>query len=676
VEISVSLIGSLLKRSIEKPAVPLTSASLTDLFTGAATSSGSRVTVDSALHVAAVYACVRILSETIGSLPLPLYRRLEGNGKERDSKHPLYALLHDLPNPKMTSMELRENLVGHVALWGTAYCEVERDSFSGRVKGIWPLNPAASEPIAMPDGIGVLTTIGGERLALPATRTWRIRGFGTGAYQGLSVITQARESIGLAQATEEYGARFFGNDSRPGGVLKHPGKLKTDSAKSLKESWETAFGGLSNKHRVAVLEEGVEWQAIGIPPEDAQFLETRKFQITEIARWFRIPPHMLADLERATFSNIEHQSMEFVTHTIRPWLVRIEQSITRDLLTGTERGTWYAEHLVDGLLRGDTLSRYQAYSIGRNGGWLSANDIRDRENMNPIDGGDEYLTPMNMALAGEMEPELESEPAASAEPAARSVAAATVLRARVRVGSESRRRIARSYRRLISEASQRVLHRERADVLRQAEKQLDGADPEPFLRWLDGYYAEDQLPAYVRRVYEPVLLSLSDQIQADAAQQIGSTVGLTDDLEQFVRDYTKTAAFRYGRSSLGQLSEVVRRRQQESEADYLDALEERFGEWDETRPGKLAVTHSVRCNCAITRETWRGGGVVRIEWATFGNNCPWCDSLDGKIVGIEETFAKQGQELKPEGAPSALVPHRDIGHPPVHLACDCGVEPD
>lgn len=386
------------RRSINVPAEPITSASLSALFDGALTATGRNVSQATAMQTSAVFACVRVRAETVASLPWPVYRRLQGGGKERDAQHPLYELLHDQPNPEQTAIEFRENLIGHMDLWGNAYAEIERDG-AGRAVALWPLRPDSVSEEKVNDRLYYVVSLpDGTRKGLPAERVWHTRGF-----MGLSVIAQAREAIGLAMAGEEYGARFFSNDSRPGGVLKHPGKLQPEGFKRLKESWEAAHSGLSNAHRVAILEEGTEWQQIGIAPEDAQYLELREFQITDIARFFRVPPHKIADLKRATFSNIEHQAIEFVVDCVRPICVRLEQSARRCLLTPAERQTWLAEHVIDGLLRGDIKSRYEAYAIGRQWGWLSPDDICELENRNPLpDGqGKLYLVPMNMVPAGQ-----------------------------------------------------------------------------------------------------------------------------------------------------------------------------------------------------------------------------------------------------------------------------------
>ena len=663
-------------RSLEKPAVPITDESLMALFAGAQSAAGKAVSADSALRVAAVYACVRIIAETMGTLPLPVYRRLQPRGRERAPEHPLYTLLHDLPNHEMTSIELREAMTGHVCLQGIAYCEIERDN-AGRARALWPLRPDRVTPQRVNGRLYFVVDLpDGTRRGLPDHRVWRVRGFGTDPLRGLSVIGQAREAIGLAMAAEEYGARLFSNDSRPGGILKHPGQLKGDAAKRLKASWEAAHSGLSNAHRVAVLEEGVEWQQIGMVPQDAQYLELRKFQITEIARLFRVPPHMLADLDRATFSNIEHQSIEFVMNTMAPWMARFEQSILRDLFTPEERRTWYAEFLVDGLLRGDIQSRYQAYAVGRQNGWLSANDIREKENMNPIaEGGDLYLVPLNMVPADMVADMDAPEPEPTGQRSIETRAGTADVEARARKARRyglERRRIGQSYRRLVAQASTRVIKRERADVMRQARKMMEQRDAREFLTWLQQFY--DDYRAFIGEAYLPVLASLAEQVQANAAEQIGAEAGMTATMDAFVQDYVRVAADRYTRSSFGQLRQILDLAALEDE-DPIEALETRFDEWEERRPSKLAMTHTVRCVNAITKETWRQGGIRRLTWAAYGENCPYCEALDGRTVAMEESFLRQDEEFRPNEDTAPLRPHRNIGHAPAHMGCDCQIEP-
>ena len=365
------------------------------------TSAGKPVNEHTAMQMTAVYSCVRILSETLAGLPLHVYRYNDSGGKEKYLKHPLYKLLHDEPNPEMTSFAFRETLMSHLLLWGNAYAQIIRNA-RGEVIALYPLMP--NKMTVDRDANGRLfylyqrssedvPSLGKDnQVYLAPADVLHIPGLGFDGLVGYSPIAMAKNAVGLAIATEEYGAKFFANGAAPGGVLEHPGTIK--DPQKVKESWNAAYQGSANSHRVAVLEEGMKYQPIGISPEQAQFLETRKFQINEIARIFRVPPHMLADLEKSSFSNIEQQSLEFVKYTLDPWVVRWEQSMCRALLSDSEKPTVFIKFNVDGLLRGDYASRMSGYATARQNGWMSANDIRELENLDRIPaelGGDLYL---------------------------------------------------------------------------------------------------------------------------------------------------------------------------------------------------------------------------------------------------------------------------------------------
>lgn len=363
--------------------------------------SNSGVQVDElrALQTSAVYACVKILAETVASLPLHLFKKGKGGKSEMAEQHPLFSCLYEMPNDEMTSFEFREMMMTSLLLWGNAYARKIRKN--GHVTELWYLKPQLMtvERDAQTGKIKYTYSddITNQTYEYKPEQIFHIKGLSLDGVTGLSPISQAREAVGLSLATEEYGAKFFGNGARPGGVLEHPGILK--DPEKLRESWNKVYQGTRNSHKVAVLEEGMKYHTIGIAPEDAQFLETRKYQVNEICRIFRVPPHLVGDLERATFSNIEHQSIEFVQHTIRPWLVRWEQAISRSLLDEKERLLYFSRFNVDGLMRGDYKSRMEGYAIGRQNGWLSANDIRHLEDLPPIpkeQGGDAYLVNGNM----------------------------------------------------------------------------------------------------------------------------------------------------------------------------------------------------------------------------------------------------------------------------------------
>ena len=381
-----------------------TTGSAYHFFMGNSTS-GKTVTERSAMQMTAVYSCVRILAEAIAGLPLQLYKYTDTGGKEKAIDHSLYLLLHDEPNPEMTSFIFRETLMTHLLLWGNAYAQIIRNG-KGEVLSLYPLMPNRmtidrDEHGRLYYSYQMQTDDGADMkqgtVVLSPQDVLHIPGLGFDGLVGYSPIAMAKNAIGLAIATEEYGSKFFANGATPGAVLEHPGLIK--DPEKVRESWNAAFRGSGNANKVAVLEEGMKYTPISIAPEQAQFLETRKFQIDEIARIFRVPPHMIGDLEKSSFNNIEQQSLEFVKYTLDPWVCRWEQAMNRSLLNEKEKSGYFIKFNVDGLLRGDYQSRMNGYAVGRQNGWLSANDIRELENMDQIpdeDGGNLYLINGNM----------------------------------------------------------------------------------------------------------------------------------------------------------------------------------------------------------------------------------------------------------------------------------------
>jgi len=360
------------------------------------TVAGMAVTPDSAMRVGAVFACVKVLAESVASLPLILYRRLPDGGKQRATDHPLYHRVGRRPNGWQTRFEWMEQGMAAVALRGASYQRILKD------RSLYPLNPAQVIPTLLDSGKIAYSyqPITGSRETLLQSEVLRVPHLVVDQVRPLSVIGAQREAIGASLAAQDYTSRFWANDAKPtGGWIETASAFKDDEAeRKFRESWQAYMTG-ANKHKTAVLKPGMKYHDIGMSNQDAQFLETRKFQRSEIAGLFRVPPHMIGDLDRATFSNIEQQSIDFVVNTLGPWVARWEQALSRDLLSPYEQDDLFFEYNVDGLLRGDIASRYAAYAVGRQWGWLSANDIRRRENMDPIEGGETYLAPLNMTPA-------------------------------------------------------------------------------------------------------------------------------------------------------------------------------------------------------------------------------------------------------------------------------------
>lgn len=397
-------------RSRDKP-VNRTAGNAYGFFMGGSTV-GKRVNERSAMQLTAVYACIRILSEAIAGLPLQLYKYTDTGGKEKAAEHPLYFLLHNEPNNEMTSFAFRETLMTHLLLWGNAYAQIIRNG-RGEVLGLYPLMPDRMtvdrdnkghlyyEYMVSSDDAPINKN---SSVKLKPYDVLHIPGLGFDGVVGYSPIALAKNAVGMAIACEEYGSKFFANGAQPSGILVHPGEVKHPD--KVRESWHAAFGGSANAHRTAVLEEGLTYTPISIAPEQAQFLETRKFQLNEIARIFRVPPHMIGDLEKSSFSNIEQMSLEFVKYSLDPWVSRWEQAMMRSLLTDDEKRNYFIKFNVDGLLRGDYQSRMRGYSVGIQNGFLSPNDVRELENMDLIPeelGGNRYMCNGNMVDIGSTE---------------------------------------------------------------------------------------------------------------------------------------------------------------------------------------------------------------------------------------------------------------------------------
>lgn len=384
------------KVSFGPPSEP--SEELLRLFAYGDSVTGVAVTETTALGLAAYWACTRVVSEDVASLPLPVYRKLVPRGKVRAPEHPLYRLLHDEPNPEMQAMDFREAVTSHAVTWGNGYVEIERTN-AGVIKALWPLRPDRMRLERREGQLYYLYTVGGVTYVLLPRQVLHVHGLGFDGVVGYSVARVGANSLGVGMALDEFAGRFFSNGASPRGVIQQPDngkKLGEESIKRLRTNWDETYGGLSNVHRVAILEEGLTYQAVGLPGKESQMLEERQFQGLEVCRWFRMQPHKVQMLDRSTWNNIESENINHGTDTIRPWCVRWEQAISARLLTEAERRDYVAEHVMDAILRGDMKSRYESYAIGVNNGFLCGDDICEMENRNPIEGGDQHFIPLNL----------------------------------------------------------------------------------------------------------------------------------------------------------------------------------------------------------------------------------------------------------------------------------------
>jgi len=393
---NTGLLARLFRSSPENPSTSLSNpaAWLTGLFGTSKT--GVQVSEDNALTFSAVYAAVRIISETIASIPLNVYV-YDGETRVIAREHPIQKLLAHTPNTVSSSFTFRESMAANLVLHGNAYAKIEFNA-AGRPISLTPLNPMLVE-VKIVDGEKVY--VFNEKKTYLDYEVVHVVGLSFNGLTGKSPLTVAREAVAIGLAAQEYGARFYSNGANTGGIITAPGRLSIDAINRLKQSWNRANAGLGASHGTAILEEGMKYEKIGLDPEAAQFLQSRKFQVNEIARIFRIPPSYLADLENSsTRANVEQQAIQFVRDCVTPYVRRFEVEFNRKLFREDEPN-YYAYFTMEGLMRGDLQGRYQAYATARQWGWLSVNDIRDLENLNPVEGGNVYLQPLNMAQAGE-----------------------------------------------------------------------------------------------------------------------------------------------------------------------------------------------------------------------------------------------------------------------------------
>lgn len=639
------------------------------------TAAGVRVSTEGALRYAAVYTAVRILMGTVGQLPLIVNERRADGGRDRALDFYLYDILHNRPNPLMTSFHFRTALQGHLVLWGNAYAEIEW-SRGGQVLGLWPLRPDKVEAIRTNEAGDALLydyrLPNGQLVTLPQRNVLHLRYMSPDGIVGYSPIALHRQGIGLALAAEEFGARFFSNDARPGMVLKHPGQLSDAAFGHLKESWETRHQGLSKSHRIGILEEGMELQEIGIPPQDAQYLEVRAFQRSEIYGMYGIPPHMTGDTEKSTSwgTGIEQQTIGYVVHTMGPWFSCWEQGLDQALMTAAERQRYYTKYVVKGLLRGDSAARATFYQGMFNIGVYSQNDIRELEDDNPIDGGDTYYVPLNMIPADQAArgilPSPEPEPSADEEGQRALPAPDTEQRARQ--AAAVRHRLQQAHMRIYQDAAGRLLRREANDVGNAARRLLGQRDLAQFEQWLAGFY--EDFRGVVATNMRPVAQAYAELVLAEVLREVGGDAIAEARVIGYVEEYLQAQASRHATRHEERLRALL---VDEAEG-LLEQIEGELASWRAAEAAQaLAFEESVRFGNAVAHFGYVALGVLLLRSVAIGKSCPFCRALNGRVISVTETFLQAGQPFQPEGAETPLTVTRSKKHPPYHGGCDCQV---
>lgn len=651
------------------------------------TASGVMVDEDTAMRYTALFACVRILAETIASLPLPLFRRTADGGKEKATDNPLFQLLHDKPNDEQTSFEWREMMQGHAGLWGNAYSAIDENG-RGEPSKLIPLDPSSTRPSRRPDGRLIYEAHpgGGEMVVFPAERILHIKWMSQDGIVGITPIELYREAIGLGLAAEEFTSRFFSNDASPTGVLSHPGELKGQAHQNLKDSIDKQTKGLRKAFKYLILEEGMQWTQIGIPAKDAELINTRKMQIQEIARIYRMQPHKIGVLDDATFSNIEEQNIEHVVDTIRPWAVRWEQALNMKLISDRDRLSLFFEFNLEGLLRGNSQQRSSFYQILWQMGVLSGNDIASMENLNPFEGGDKRFVPLNfipLDSAGELPASSDEAPRAILLRALHQLEARSAQPLQLMESSDpgsilerrslnSRRRIQAINKRLFVEAGNRIVTREVNEVGRMITRSLSAREAigtGTLLRRITEFY--EDFPIAARDIILPVMLAFGEGIQAAAAEEIGAAATVSPLVNALITEYSENFGVRHSLSSRNQLHAIIK----DSPGTELETdLRRRLSQWAETRAAKIASREPIQAGAAIARQTYQENGIQRLRWQTIGKNCPLCNQLAGRVVGITRNFVEAGETVDPQdGKTTPYEVRRGIKHPQLHDGCDCMV---
>jgi HK97 family phage portal protein len=634
----------------------ITNPKLYALDYGSNTYTGHEVDENSALESASVWAAVRKISQSIASLPLHLYKRMD-RGREKAIDHPLYNLMHIRPNEIMSGMQYRETIMRHLLMWGNSYSEKDING-AGRVISLWPLDPSRMTFTRVSGAsFYVYRLQNGKEIVFPARKILHVVGPSGDGLIGRDVLKTCKQSIGLTLGLEKFAGKFFGNAARPSAVLEHPEELSEEAQKRLRESFEEAYQGLDNAHRVAILEEGMKFREFGTDAEKNQVLQSRQFAIEDICRVFDIQPNKIHHLEKMTWKNVEEANIDYVVDTLTPWLCRLEQAYTLQLLYEREYEEYYFKHVVAGLLRGDIEKRWESYKHGLMYGVYSINDVRELEEMNPIDGGDTHFVQLNtIPLDTALNPpepiqqmQQEEQPRNLEMRSARAI--------------EGRNRLVGSFQRLFLEAGQTIVRREVIAGKKAVKKHLGQRNVQGFNGWLDEFYGD--LPSHVERSFLPILKTYRDAVEEQIRGEIGAEITMTPELEQFVNTYLGTYTKRHITSSIRQLQALLR---DTDPADLEAVINQRLDEWDEKRPDKIAKRESRQFLNGLGGAMILAGGFTLV-WRTQGKSCPYCQMLDGVTIRKGGYFAYKG-DLKPEGQPAFYVKN-NRRNPPLHHGCDC-----
>ena len=629
---------------------------------------GTQVDENSAMEYVAFWICLKIIRETIASLPIILYEYTE-NGKKRAVNHPGYNLLHLRPNPEQTRFDYIEMIANHYMLYGNSFSEIIPNN-SGEIIELWPLMPWNME-VKRFDGKRYYRYLKPDQkyATFLQDEIFHISNFTLTGMTGEKPIDYLNQSVGTGLAVEEFGARFFKNDATPGGIVEMPGNMgrNLENIKRFKSSWEEEHGTMQNKHRIRILEDGAKFHEISVNPDKAQFLETRKFQKNLILSFHRLPPHLAGDLEHATYTNIEQQLLEFVQYTMLPHFIRFEQNFTTQLLREDEQKKFFYEIMVDALTRADIKTRYEAYRVGRECGWLSINDVLTKENMNTIEGGDIHHVPLNWVELRAKKPEpIQTKKANDNTNDETKALIDQMKEKRTLRSATTRKNITNGYIRIHQDIIGRIQKREIADIKKNFKKWFVERGKEDFDKWYKEYY--NGLTDYIQQRVSPVYSSLGDAIWGEIEQELHK-LNRKDEQEKYVSEYIDRYIKEYIREhkrNIGlAISDITK-----NQADPDGRMDELYDSWERNLEND-SHDESVNAANVFSRAIYLLAGIQFLRWVNTGSKpCPFCQELDGKIAGINDFFLSPGKwDVKGEN----LHIQHNIGHAPLHKGCECQI---
>lgn len=599
----------------------------TDLA-GLGTTAGVRVTPGRALGIPAALAAVRLISESVSALPLSLYRRQPTGGRERAREHPLQQLLHEGPADGVTPYQLKECLMLGLLLHGNGYALISYDK-RGLPVSLQPL-PAESVSVEQDAGTGrvsyKLSTFKGT-VELSKDEVLHVPGLSFDGIRGVSVISLAREALGTGIAEIQHGSSFFSNAAMPAGVLTHPGLLSEAGLGNLRQSFEDRYKGSRNANKTLILEEGMTFSQLQFSQKDSQFIESRNFTVREIARIFRVPPALIGDIEKASYSSQEAQALEFLVYTLRPWLTRIQESIDCQLLTTSEKQTYYSEFNANDLLRTTAKERFESYQTALTAGWLSVNEVRALENLPAVPGGDAYMYQLNLGKLDDIpakDQEARQEPGRDAD-------------------REKLRTILEGF--LVSEY----------DSLKALEGDID------YQAAVSQYF--DNQPEKLSQAVKPVIVEILRKAHETGSSEIGRGTWTREEFEGYVDEYLQKFSQKF--SAIGKVTALA-----VINDDEID-LGEHYEEAVAVRPSKVIESDMTTAENLMLLETFRRGGIQKIRWQAQGGACSLCSSLNGKVVGIDNAFLAAGEGIAAGG--KSFVSSRPRLTPGLHTGCRCRI---